>query len=369
MSHYFVGLMSGTSLDSIDVVIASIENNQCNIIKKHQYDFPLELIQQITKICTPGDNEIDQLGCLDNQLGELYADAVNETLTLASLKADQITAIGCHGQTIRHRPEKQSPFTMQIGNPNIICDRTNITTVADFRRADMAAGGQGAPLVPAFHAAMFTKSDTKRVVLNLGGIANISILANATNNGVSGFDTGPANILMNCWILENQNKTYDENGNWASSVDHDESLLRQMLSDPYFSLPAPKSTGREYFNLGWIQEHLINHPKLDPAVIQSTLCELSVTTIKDAINNSVDSIDQLITCGGGTQNKHLIARLQASIDCDVFSSAELGIDPDYIEALAFAWLAKQTLEHKPGNIPSVTGARKNKILGAIYYCR
>lgn len=359
----FIGLMSGTSIDAIDATAVSIGNNKIQVIATHTHPIPNEIKQSIASLCQPDDNEIERTGKLDHELGQLFSEAVLELLCLNNLKSADIAAIGSHGQTIRHAPTGHHPFTLQIGNPALICETTNITTVADFRQADIAAGGQGAPLVPAFHHAVFLDQQIKRVILNIGGMANISIIEQ--NKEINGFDTGPGNILLNEWILQQRNLPYDKNGEWSKSGIANNPLLEEMLDDNYFSQAPPKSTGREYFNLNWLSECLsdINDT---PENIQSTLCDLTARSISDAIKKYAKDCEQILVCGGGVHNQDLMSRLTQYNNATIYSTAQFGLDPDYVEAAAFAWLARQMLHNIPANAPAVTGARHPVLLGAIY---
>jgi anhydro-N-acetylmuramic acid kinase len=292
--------------------------------------------------------------------------ATQGLLAEAGCQPAEIIAIGSHGQTIRHIPEGEYRTSFQIGDPNLIAELTGITTVADFRRRDMAAGGQGAPLVPAFHNQVFRASGINRVILNIGGIANITILPGDEEDPVSGFDTGPGNGLMDAWIFKHQGKQFDLNGEWAASGRVRPDLMDQMLADPYFSQAAPKSTGKEYFHLDWLKKHLPKKAKAED--IQASLCELTAMTISQAIQQTAPATDEIYVCGGGAHNPHLIQRLnELHKPVNVTSTSELGLSPDWVEATCFAWLAKQTLHQQAANLPSVTGARHNVVLGGIYW--
>ncbi|MBV8802059.1 MAG: anhydro-N-acetylmuramic acid kinase, partial [Gammaproteobacteria bacterium] len=305
-------------------------------------------------------NEIARLANLDVILGKRFAETVNTLLKNQSLYSHQIKAIGSHGQTIRHYPDRQ--FTLQIGDPNIIAAETGITTISDLRRGDMAYGGQGAPLVPAFHQYVLSDHAKDRVIVNIGGIANITLLP-AKNNNVIAFDTGPGNTLLDAWTEKHLQKPYDANGDWASQGKINQSLLEKLLSDEYFNLTGPKSTGREYFNLTWLSEYL---PKdLIPVDVQATLTALTAHSIIRSINQYLPNSEILI-CGGGVHNNFLM-RLLTCLKQPLCSTQNYGINPDLMEAMAFAWLAKQTIDRKPGNIPSVTGAKCPAILGGIYH--
>lgn len=367
----YIGLMSGTSLDGIDAVLVRFENEQVTVLESICLPLPSNLKDEIKSLINPTTNEINRLTALDVQLGKIFAAAVNQLIDKANIKKEQVVAIGSHGQTIRHLPTAEHPSTLQITDPNIIAEETGITTVADFRRRDMAAGGQGAPLVPAFHEQIFRDTKKNRVILNLGGIANITLLPADTNIPATGFDTGPANTLINHWIQQHQNKSYDESGKWASSGKVNESFLQQLLNDEFFNLSPPKSTGTEYFSPAWLTHKLSEFPFLAAEDVQASLTAFTAITINDAINQyatKIAGVDEVIVCGGGVHNEFLLQQLKQYLpNIEINSSAKYGLDPDYIEATAFAWLAKQTLEHKPGNLPGVTGAKQSVILGGVYY--
>ncbi len=366
MTEIFVGLMSGTSIDAIDAAAVAIDGDSARVVASLSYPIPQDIKHNIASLCQAGENEIVRTGQLDFKLGKLFAEATLALLRSNNLDTSDISAIGCHGQTIRHLPYGDLPFTLQIGNPALICELTNITTVADFRRADMAAGGQGAPLVPAFHHAVFYDEEIKRVVLNIGGMANISILEK--DEPISGFDTGPGNILLNEWIQQEKSQAYDKNGKWSAENSSNPQVLKRMLDDSYFSQPPPKSTGREHFNLHWIKQIIANDN--DAGSVQSTLCELTAKSIADAIAAHAKDCKQILVCGGGVHNTDLMTRLKQQVSsqgkASVFSTTKLGIDPDYVEAAAFAWFARQTLHSIPSNAPAVTGARHPVLQGAIY---
>lgn len=361
---YFIGLISGTSVDGIDAVVCDIDDNSIKLVASLCFPIPVETQTKIHAISTQNyqDDPIEMMGHLDVEIGQLLAEAVKRLLDKANLKAEDIEAIGSHGQTIRHIPEHRQAFTLQIGDPNIIAARTGIDTVADFRRRDMAFGGQGAPLVPAFHQSVFFDENTPRVIVNLGGIANITVL-NGTDE-VIGYDTGPANTLMDAWIKKHKNQDFDRNGNWAKTGVLIPELLEQMLADSYFAQEAPKSTGREYFNMDWFNQ--FEPEQYAPEDVQRTLLELTAHTLSDAIDNHL-SQGEIYLCGGGAHNEFLFERIDTLIpQFTVATSYELGVDPDWVEAMAFAWLANQTINRKNGSLTSVTGAQQSTILGAIY---
>ncbi|MDH5436997.1 MAG: anhydro-N-acetylmuramic acid kinase [Gammaproteobacteria bacterium] len=365
MSETYIGLMAGTSMDAIDAVIVDFSQPSLKLVASHSLAIPEDLKNKLIALCTPGDNEIDRMAQLDNQLGFLFANAVNQLLDSTGLSPSKINAIGSHGQTIRHTPNGDFPYTLQIGNPAVISEQTNITTIADFRRKDMAAGGQGAPLAPAFHNAVFRSNKQNRIALNIGGMANITILPADKNKAVTGFDTGPGNVLMDLWCMQHLNMPYDKDGQWAASGKTQNTLLKKFLADPYFKLAPPKSTGREHFNRGWLNSYSeIQNER--PEDIQATLCALTVETIALDIERN-NTKQEIIVCGGGTHNRYLMTQLSKRLsDHSVKSSTEFGIEPNWVEAIAFAWLARQTRNNLPGNLPTVTGARHEAVLGAIY---
>ncbi len=362
----YIGLMSGTSLDAIDAVAVEISADQTTLKHAISHPIPDTTRQQLHQLMADnGEDTIDLLGEVDAKMGLLFANAVNALMQSASLTLSDITAIGSHGQTIRHRPDLKHAFTLQIGDASRIAENTGITTVSDFRRRDIAAGGQGAPLVPAFHRAIFGSQNENRCIINIGGMANISYLPKNEKTTTRGFDTGPGNVLLDYYCQLMTNHSFDENGDWARSGSPDNELLTQMLADPYFSKPAPKSTGREYFNAEWLNEKIKNRT-LRPEDIQHTLTELTAKTISDAIQQSFPQSERLIVCGGGAKNKFLMDRLQQHSQLETSDSAEFKLDANWVEAVAFAWLAHCTLNNIPANVPAVTGARAEVVLGAIY---
>ncbi len=365
----YIGLMSGTSMDGIDVALVSIdENESLELLSTHSHQWPTELRQQLETLALPGDNEIDRLGDADAWAGEVFAESVIALLSKANIPAEQIKAIGSHGQTVRHRPHNLHPFTLQIGDPNRIAANTGITTVADFRRRDMAVGGQGAPLAPAFHQAVLSSADETRVIVNIGGIANLTILPRDASIPVIGFDSGPGNRLMDDWISREKSESYDNNGSWAASGVMSEELLSLLTNEPYFRREPPKSTGTEEFNLAWLMRRGGNLTgKLRPEDVQRTLLELTSVSIAQAVNKHAPDAEQLLVCGGGALNGALMQRIQAMLpEIRVGTTAECGIHPDWVEAAAFAWLAHRTLNGLSGNLTEVTGATKTVPLGCIY---
>ncbi|QBH96433.1 anhydro-N-acetylmuramic acid kinase [Limnobaculum zhutongyuii] len=360
----YIGVMSGTSLDGVDVALVKIDNATVTQTASYSHPMPADLKADVLSVCQGQKTTLSQIGQLDLRLGILFAEAIQGLLNTHHIKAETITAIGCHGQTVWHQPEGTYPFTMQLGDNNRIAATTGIVTVGDFRRKDMAFGGQGAPLVPAFHQALLMVEDERRIILNIGGIANLSLLI--PRSDVTGFDSGPGNMLMDAWIQQQQGLPYDKDALWARQGQLCEPLLQQMMSDAYFALPAPKSTGREYFNIQWLQHHLATYPHLKPQDVQMTLAELTVRTIIDQVNAS-GGCDRLLVCGGGARNPYLMARMAEMLPESVVDTTDnYGISGDDMEAIAFAWLAARTLSGLPGNLPAVTGASKATVLGAIY---
>ena len=369
-AELYIGLMSGTSADSIDAALVDFSHGRCQLLGTHSSDIS-DLKSEIHALAQPGDNEIQRLGQLDRELGVRFAETVNQLLRQQQLTNTAIHAIGSHGQTIRHRPpssEKGHAFSLQIGDPNTIAGHTGITTVADFRRRDIALGGHGAPLVPAFHQAIFHQPGARRAIVNIGGIANITLLEKSDETPMQGYDTGPGNGLMDAWTLTHLQQPYDAEGNWSRQGKTLPTLLEQLLSTPYLALPPPKSTGRELFNLDWLNGQLgtLNQP-FEPADVQATLLDFTAQTIASAIKRHSEEPLDVFLCGGGAHNRALVEKLSALLDpIQVATTDSIGVPVDWVEAIAFAWLAQQTLEGKPGNAPAVTGARTAAILGAIY---
>lgn len=357
--------MSGTSMDGIDAILVSFEERRIRIHATHTTEFPADIRQ---RLCSLSQNHgtPDDLGELDHTTGSLFALAARSVIEKSDLPSTSIKAIGSHGQTVRHQPDGSAPFSIQIGDPNLIAESTGITTVADFRRRDMAVGGQGAPMVPAFHKAFFGAAGEDRCILNLGGIANNTHLPANGRAPVTGFDTGPSNALMDAWCMDQTGKAYDKDGTWADEGVVDQSLLGDMLSEAYFSRKPPKSTGTEKFNLEWLKVQLNRHPDLSGADVQRTLLELTAVTVAQQIPHSPGMT--IFVCGGGANNRVLMRELQRTCSPSrIASTAELGLDPQWVEPAAFAWLASQTLSGKPGNLPEVTGASGERILGAVYF--
>ena len=368
MPEYFIGLMSGTSMDGIDSALVEFTNNKINLIAHHNHTIPNKLKEKLKCLTlNTADSNIDMLGEADTELGILFADATNALLKKSNFQANQITAIGSHGQTIRHRPDLKNNFSMQIGDANRISYLTSITTVADFRRKDMAAGGEGAPLAPAFHQQVFHSKNENRAALNIGGISNLTFLPKDSSQKCFGFDSGPGNMLMDAWVQKHKNKPYDKNGAWAASSKVIPELIASLMNDTFIANKPPKSTGREHYNLDWLDSHLKQLTTPDTGDIQASLCQFTCDSIIYAIENYLPKIDTLIVCGGGIHNTNLMNRLTEKLgNINLASSESYNIHPDWVEAIAFAWLAKQTLNKQTGNLPAVTGAKQKIVLGAIY---
>lgn len=366
--EFFIGLMSGTSMDAVDAALVRFtEAPVPELTACRTEPIPAALREELLAVAQPGADDLDRIMRLDAAVARLFAQAVLDLLAQADIAPEQIRAIGSHGQTIRHVPSGPEPYTVQIGNPSLIAEWTGITTVADFRRRDMAAGGQGAPLAPAFHAAFFRTSAETRVALNIGGIANITLLSKDLMVPVSGFDTGPGNLLMDAWIRQHRGAVLDENGAWAAAGRVLPELLNAALADPYFQQPPPKSTGREYFNLDWLHRQLAKLPAADPQDVQATLLEVTAMSIVTAIRQHAAMTQRVLVCGGGVHNRTLLERLQMHLESiPVESAAAQGVNPDFLEAMGFAWLAKRTMDGLSGNLPEVTGAKGLRILGGIF---
>lgn len=363
--RYFIGLMSGTSLDSVDAVLVSFEP-EFKLHYSHSHPLPPPIRAQILALCAPGENEIEQMGVLDRALGRLFADATEALLAHSGINRSEIRAIGSHGQTLRHHPELG--FSLQIGDPATLAEQTGITCVADFRRRDLAAGGQGAPLVPAFHEALFRTPEQDRVLVNLGGMANITLLPASNQAPVSGYDTGPGNVLMDSWIQSVKGEAFDANGQWAASGRVNPLLLERLLADAYFRQPPPKSTGRERFNLAWLEHHLRGtEVEIPSADVQATLLELTARSLAESIRSHALPHPGVYLCGGGSYNTTLHSRLQDLLpEARIASTDTIGLPPDWMEAAAFAWFAMRTLNRETSSLASVTGAQGNRILGSIH---
>ena len=365
---HYIGLMSGTSADGVDAVCVELGEKEASVaIRAHCYErYPEALRARLLDLMTPGPDEIDRMGIIEIELAEIFAAVSLKVCRQAGLSATAIRAIGSHGQTIRHRPKGRHGFTLQIGDPSRLAERTGIAVVADFRRRDMAAGGQGAPLVPAFHQWLFQHPQKTRAIVNIGGIANVTLIpARATKEPILGFDTGPGNALLDAWVRAKTGAAQDTDGGLAARGQCQDDLLAHLRADPYFAAPPPKSTGREHFTLSWVVERMRDLGRtLGTADVQATLTELTAVTIAEALAPYRPA--EIFLCGGGVANPILTDRVAKVTGRPARTTYELGLDPQLVEPVAFAWLAHQTLEGRPGNIPSATGARHPAILGGVY---
>lgn len=365
MSDLYIGLMSGTSMDGIDAALVDLADTSVDVLAVYEHEYPSGLREQLESArVDAGIRTANDVATLHRQVGECFRDAANTLLALAGRDARTVTAIGSHGQTIRHEPAIDEPFSLQIGDPGLIARGTGVTTVADFRSADIALGGQGAPLAPAFHEWLFRRRGENRIVLNIGGIANITIL-HGDDSDTTGFDTGPGNTLLDAWTSRHHGATFDRDGQWAASGSVVTDLLQRALADPYFAAPPPKSTGFEYFNLEWLDA--FGAAEHDPVDVQATLCALTAASVAAAIRQAATGVSEILVCGGGVHNAELMRQLRERLPgIPVVSTASAGLDPDWVEAVAFAWLAMRTVHNLPGNLPSVTGALRPAVLGTIH---
>jgi anhydro-N-acetylmuramic acid kinase len=365
---YYIGLMSGTSADAIDAAALDVPaSDPPRLLGTHQEPLPPDVHAAIHQLTTPSHDELERMGKLGVRLGGYFARAALAIIEKNRIARADVRAIGCHGQTIRHRPGGTEPYTLQIGEPAIIVEETGITTVAHFRSRDLAAGGEGAPLVPAFHQAVFRSNAAARVIVNIGGIANVTFLPKDQNQPVIGFDTGPGNTLLDQWINKHQNLPFDRDGKWARTGRVDPKVVQRLLADPYFSRRHPKSTGREYFNLEWLVAALGNEGRAAPEDVQASLLRLTVESIVDAVGRCEPRPDEIYLCGGGASNSALVEALVArAAPLPVRTTDALGFPAQSVEAAAFAWLAHRAMEGHPGNLPDVTGARHPVVMGAIY---
>jgi len=362
----FVGLMSGTSVDAIDAVLVELQQGSAQQLGSHTRPITPAMREQIFAVSRGENDTVDALCRLDQELGEAFASATLELLSTCGVKASEITAIGSHGQTVRHRPHPATGprYTLQIGDANVIAERTGICTVADFRRRDVAAGGEGAPLVPPFHADVFGRTGQRRAIVNIGGIANVTVLDG--HRVIAGFDCGPGNTLLDAWVHKHRGTSFDAHGAWAGEHTADTALLSALMQDAYFHRSGPRSTGPEHFNLAWLEHQLPDG--MNPGDVQATLAELTVHTIVESLGG-YEMPEALFVCGGGARNTDLMRRLHTRIqDAQVrlATTDEQGIDAEWVEASAFAWLAKRTLDHLAGNEPVVTGASGARVLGGVY---
>jgi len=362
--------MSGTSVDAIDSALVSVASDGVELLATHEHTIPAATRQRIADISQSGDDEIERMGVLDRELGLLFATATMQLLAAADTRPDQVAAIGSHGQTIRHRPPSAASndaqsFTLQIGDPNSIAEATGITTVADFRRRDIAAGGEGAPLAPAFHAAAFAQHGVNRAIVNIGGIANITVLEGEALR--AGFDSGPGNTLLDHWVQRHRGESFDRDGQWSAEGQVIPEVLQHLLEHPYFEMSGPRSTGKEMFNLRWLDDCLAGYGKLPPRDVQATLAELTAASIASGVLGSGLQVAQVYVCGGGAHNTDLMRRLYHKLaPARLDNTAVIGMEPDWVEAATFAWLASQTLAGVAGNAPVVTGASGPRVLGGIF---
>ncbi|GAA5129614.1 anhydro-N-acetylmuramic acid kinase [Alloalcanivorax gelatiniphagus] len=354
----FAGLMTGTSLDGVDAVLARFTDHRVELLATHSAPLPAALRDTLQTLTRPGADEIDRAGPCHRALGREYAAAVQALVAAAGIDPDTITAIGCHGQTVRHRPG-QDGFSLQLGCPDTLATATGLPVISDFRNKDMVLGGQGAPLAPRFHEYLLAAPDARVAVLNLGGIANVSLLREGTLIG--GFDTGPANTLLDLWHQRHQGRSYDADGAWAAGGRVLPELLEALLQDPYFRQAPPKSTGREYFHLDWLAGFLADDA--EPRDVQATLAELTARSVAEAL--AAFAPERLLVCGGGAHNGDLMARLSRCLGVSAESTSVVGLAPDWVEAAAFAWLAWAWWHRVPGNAPAVTGATRPAVLGRL----
>ncbi|WP_028535097.1 anhydro-N-acetylmuramic acid kinase [Paludibacterium yongneupense] len=364
MTDFYIGLMSGTSLDGVDAVMLSFDDSGLmTIVADYSVPYPDDIRHRILALQPQGQDELARAARLANRLAALYAEAVGGVVHAAGISAAHVSAIGCHGQTIRHAP--QLGYTLQIGNLALLAELTDIDVVGDFRNRDVAAGGQGAPLVPAFHHALFSHPDHCRVILNVGGISNLTILA--PDGEVLGFDSGPGNMLMDAWCQRHLGARFDRDGAWAAGGNIVRPLLDALLADPFFAAPPPKSTGRDLFDLDWLDRKLAAQPSATSADVQATLLALSVQSVAAAVNAHAPDCREVFVCGGGARNGRFMRELAVALpEQRIATTDALGLPPQQVEAAAFGWLARRLLRREAGNLPSATGARGLRILGALY---
>lgn len=353
-------------MDAVDAALVEIGHATPSLIATARAPWPSALRKRLVSLATGAHIDATAFAILDAEVGEHFAAAIVRMLQEAEIDPGRIDAVGCHGQTVAHSPDTCPATTLQLGDANVIAERTQITTISDFRRRDMAAGGQGAPLVPAFHEAFLRTASEDRVVLNLGGIANITVLPADPACPTFGFDTGPANCLMDSWAQQQLGQEYDEDGLWAASEQADPGLLELLLEDPFFDRRPPKSTGTQHFSSRWLNARLTATETLSPAQVQATLLALTCKTVADAVHRHAPDTGRILVCGGGTHNSAVLEQLADISGLPVETSAGFGINPDWMETMAFAWLAQRTLAGESGNLPAVTGASGPRILGAIH---
>jgi anhydro-N-acetylmuramic acid kinase len=371
MAELYIGLMSGTSLDGADGVLVDFSGPQLEVLASATEGFTGEFRAELLALNGPTHNELHRAALAANQLAAIYSQVVSKLLAKADVTANEITAIGAHGQTVRHQPQNDrlyTSYTLQLNNPALLAERTGIDVVADFRSRDVAAGGQGAPLVPAFHQSVFGTANATTLILNIGGISNLSVLpAWSVPGDVVGFDCGPGNALMDAWCQKNTGQAFDSGGEWAASGQRIDALLASLLNEPYFAKAPPKSTGRDLFSMHWLSAKLAPFSSARPQDVQFTLTELTATACITGVSSYINNSKELIICGGGAFNTHLMQRLKAGLpSLKVAPSSAHGLGPLQVEAAAFAWLARQTTHRLPGNLPAVTGAVGLRVLGAVY---
>lgn len=353
--------MSGTSLDGIDAALLDLSGTSPKLLATHYQAYPAALKEALLALHHPTHNELHQAQLLANDLAHNYASATAALLQSAHFSPVQVRAIGCHGQTVRHRPD--AGFTLQLGNAALLAELSGITVVSDFRSRDIAAGGQGAPLVPAFHHQVLRHPGIHRVIVNIGGISNLTDLS--PDGATTGFDCGPGNLLMDAWISQHLGQAYDKDGSWAASGKAIPALLQKLLQEPFLHILPPKSSGRDLFNMDWLNQHLAGNEA--PADVQATLLELTAQAISNSIQLHCKGAEEVYLCGGGAHNQALVRRLKSALpSCHIQLTDQLGMSADWLEAIAFAWLAQQTLHGRSANLPEATGARHPCILGAIY---
>ena len=366
MKDIYIGLMSGTSIDKVDVVAVQFGEKRINLLGSHFEEIPNKIKKEILELVSVENIHTVDFSKTDFKVAELFALAINNLLKKLSLSHNQIKAIGSHGQTIKHSPHEKEPFSLQIGNPELIKDLTQIKTISNFRKADIDAGGQGAPLAPLFHKEIFRSKGNGAAVINIGGIANVTFL-NFKDRKVFGYDIGPGNCLMDAWIRESKNLDFDNEGLWAQRGNYIPELLDLMLKDTFFIQAYPKSTGPDYFNLQWLREKVLSLssvPKKED--IQASLLELTSELIHLELRKCLDSISKIYVCGGGIHNLFLIRTIEKKIGKHILSSLELGVDPDLMEAICFAWLAKERLINNRFDLSEITGSKGQILLGEIW---
>jgi len=362
--NIFIGLMTGTSVDSLDCAAINCKGEEIEILGLRNFDIPKHLKKEILELSIRSEINKSSLSLLDRELGEFFCDSINAFLALISIDVSTVEAIGSHGQTIKHEPKSRNPFSLQIGDPQLVSDNLGITTVGHFRNDDIAAGGQGAPLSPVFHNEVFNTRKENRIIINIGGITNISLLG---DDKLIGFDTGPGNCLMDSWNRKNGKGNYDQDGKWAKSGNIIQSLLDNMMNDKYFLLDYPKSTGPDYFSLTWLETHLKNiNKELEPKDVQATLAEMTAQSLLNSLNKLNVIEDEIYFCGGGVHNKYLLERISRGLNKKCKTTQEIGFDPDYLEAICFAWLAKKRLDEVKFELEEITGSKGAVYLGRIF---